>query len=153
MQANLANTYSRVGRQQEALQMERDIYAHYLKRNGEEDESTLAAANNYAASLMILNRFKDASALYRKTVPIARRVLGEGHEFCLGLRTNYGRALCQDYGATLDDLREAVATLVEADRTARRVMGGAHPLFLQIEDDLRAARAVLAARETPPDAA
>ena len=129
--------------------MERDIYAHHLKRNGEEDERTIQAANNYAASLMMLERFKDASALYRKMVPIARRVLGEGHEFCLGMRTNYGRALCMDPAATLDDLREAVATLVEADRTARRVMGGAHPLFVQIEDDLRHARAVLAARETP----
>ena len=98
----------------------------------------------------MLKRFKEASALYRKTVPIARRVLGEGHEFCLGMKTNYGRALYSDRDATLVDLRESVETLVEADRTARRVMGGAHPLFLQIGDDLRQARAALSARETPP---
>ena len=29
--------------------------------------------------------------------------------------------------ATLDDLREAVRTLEETERTARRVLGGAHP--------------------------
>tara|TARA_B100000459_G_scaffold75945_1_gene42271 strand:+ start:628 stop:801 length:174 start_codon:yes stop_codon:yes gene_type:complete len=54
-----------------------------------------------------------------------------------------------DDGATLDDLREAVTTLEETTRIARRVFGGAHPLTIQIEDDLRSARAELRARETP----
>jgi len=46
-----------------------------------------------------------------------------------------------DDGATLDDVREAVTTLEETARIARRVLGGAHPLTTQIEDDLRDARA------------
>ena len=57
--------------------------------------------------------------------------------------------LCADPGATLDDLREAVTTLEHTERIARRVFGGAHPLVLDIEDNLRNARAVLRARETP----
>ena len=52
-----------------------------------------------------------------------------------------------DPDATLDDLREAVAMLEETERTARRVFGGAHPLVLDIEDELRDARAALRARE------
>ncbi len=60
-------------------------------------------------------------------------------------------ALCGDPNATLDDLREAVTTLVETERIARRVFGGAHPLTTGIEGDLRDARAALHAREeTPP---
>ena len=55
----------------------------------------------------------------------------------------------KDPGATLNDLREAVTTLEEATRTARCVMGGAHPLTEGIEIHLRDARAVLRARETP----
>ena len=47
----------------------------------------------------------------------------------------------QDTDATLDDLREAVTTLEEIERTARRVMGGAHPLTKEIEGDLQYARA------------
>ena len=46
-----------------------------------------------------------------------------------------------DTGATLDDLREAVATLEETERTARRVMGGAHPITESIVVGLRHARA------------
>ena len=54
-----------------------------------------------------------------------------------------------DGAATLDDLREAVATLEEIEPTARRVLGGARPLVQSIERHLRNARAALAARETP----
>ena len=55
----------------------------------------------------------------------------------------------RDATPTLDDLREAVATLAEIERTARRVFGGAHPDTVYIEQSLRNARAKLRARETP----
>ena len=51
-----------------------------------------------------------------------------------------------DTGATLDDLREAVDTLEEIERTARRVLGGAHPIVAQVEDCLHKARAALRLR-------
>ena len=69
------------------------------------------------------------------------------------LRKIYTRALYEDPGATLDDLNEAVEMLEEATRTARRVLGGAHPLTYSIERILRTARANLRARETPPSSA
>ena len=37
-------------------------------------------------------------------------------------------------GATLDDYREAVTTLEDAERIARRVLGNAHPLTTGIEE-------------------
>ena len=63
---------------------------------------------------------------------------------------NYARALYEDPAATLDDLREAVATLEETERTAQRVLGGAHPITSSIEAALRQSRAALRARETQP---
>ena len=51
---------------------------------------------------------------------------------------------------TLDDLREAVETLEEVERIARRVFGGAHLLTMKIEAELQKSRAALRARETPP---
>ena len=50
--------------------------------------------------------------------------------------------------ATLDDLRKAVTTLEDTKRTARRVLGSAHPLLVDAERDLRDARAALVARES-----
>ena len=66
------------------------------------------------------------------------------------MRSMYAKVLYQDPAATHDDLREAVTTLEEIERTARRVLGGAHPTTAGIEDELRDARAALRARETPP---
>ena len=57
-------------------------------------------------------------------------------------------ALYADAGATLGDLREAVSKLEELERTARRVLGGAHPDVVGIGNSLRNARAALRARET-----
>ena len=51
--------------------------------------------------------------------------------------------------ATLDDLREAVTTLEDAERIARRVFESAHPDVVWIERHLQKARAALRDRETP----
>ena len=59
------------------------------------------------------------------------------------MRRTHAAALYEDDGATLDDLREAVTTLEDADRIARRVLGGAHPTAARFEKDLRAARHLL----------
>ena len=98
---------------------------------------------------MDLKRFAEAKSLMRKMMPVARRVLGEGHRLTLRMRWNYGEALHKDDDATLDDLREAVATLEDATRIARRVLGGAHPITMGMEYELQEARAALRARETP----
>ena len=95
-------------------------------------------------------RFEEAKSLWRKTMPVAQRVLGKNDAFTLTMRGNYARALYRNPVATLDDVREALTTLEETERTARRVLGAAHPEVVKDELDLRAVRAALAAaRETP----
>ena len=86
----------------------------------------------------------------RRQIPVAQRVLGENHEFTLTMRSIYAQTLYRDEGATLDDVREAVTTLEETERAARRLLGGAHPHTSAMEQALRNARAALRARETPP---
>ena len=78
---------------------------------------------------------------------MARRVLGESDDLTLTMRWVYARALYIDVGATLDDLREAVNSLEEIERIARRVFGGAHPDVANIERHLGYARSALRARE------
>ena len=85
----------------------------------------------------------------RKMMPVTGRVLGEAHSLTLGMRWIYAAVLYKNHGATLDDLREAVTTLEDVKRIARRVMGGEHPTTTGIEEELQLARAALRARETP----
>ena len=109
---------------------------------------TFLVAENYALVLLDLQRFKEAKKLLRKSTSVAQRVLGASHAVTLKMRSTYAGALHEDPAATLDDLREAVTTLEDAERIARRVFGGAHPLTESIEAALQNARAALRARET-----
>ena len=127
--------------------MWQEIYSGCRELDGEEHEDTLIAANNYAGALRDLRRFEEAKSLLRKTMPVTRRVLGENHHVTLRMRWAYAIALYKDEGATPDDLREAVATLEETERIARRVFGGAHPLAVDILQYLRDARAALSTHE------
>ena len=63
------------------------------------------------------------------------------------MKQKCAQSLYRDDGATLDDLREAVKTLEETERVAKRVLGGAHPDAAGIEFALRKARAALRARD------
>ena len=121
-----------------------------MKLDGEEHLGTLIAANGLANVLSDLGRFEEARSLLRKTLPLTRRALGESNETMLRMRCNYAKAIYLDTGATLTDLREAVTSLEDVARIARRVLGGAHPLAVDIEQPLRGARAALRAREAPP---
>ena len=100
----------------------------------------------YAHLLLCLRRCEEAKSLMRRKIPVVGRVLGETNMLTLQMRWIYARALCLHDRATLDDLREAVTTLEDVGRIARRVFGGAHPLTVDIERSLRNARAALAAR-------
>jgi len=146
VQGNLASTYHALGRLDSALQLKRDVYSGRLKLLGPDHINTVTSAYNYANSLMYLKHFKEAKSLMRKTIPVAPRLFGENSDLTLNMRKIYAITLYKDGSATLDDLREAVTTLEETERIARRVFGGAHPLTVEIERPLRAARAILRAR-------
>jgi tetratricopeptide (TPR) repeat protein len=147
MQNNIAITYQMLGRTEESVSVYREVYSTFVKLHGEDHPQSLDAANNYAMSLHALRRFEEAKSLLRKKLPVARRVLGENDDLTLRMRWNYATALYKDPAATLDDLREAVTTFEENERTARRVFGGAHPLTKGMKAELPKLRAALRARE------
>ena len=130
-----------------------DVYSRRLEFSGEEHVHTISAAINYALMLTDLERFAEAKSLFRKMIPVAQRVLGASHDLTLRMKWAYATALHKDPAATRDDLREAVTTLEDAERIARRVLGGAHPVTTGIEVNLREARAALRARESAAMAA
>ena len=136
-----------LGRLEEALPIKQDVYSGFVKLYGKQHRSTLLCASNYALSLCKLGREEEGKSLIRKTMPLAQRVFGETDDVTLGMRKLYGMTLYRDPSAALDDLREAVTTLEDTERIARRVLGGAPPDTVGIENDLRHARAALAARE------
>ena len=149
VQHNLARTYRSLGRFEESVSMQREVYSGHVRLFGEEDRGTFLAGQNYALSLLRAECFEEAKSVLRKSIPVAQRAFGESDAVTLQLRRSYGRALYRASAAKIDDLREAVAMLEETAPTAQRVLGGAHPLVENIERHLRKARAALRAREEP----
>ena len=141
VQLNIAITYARLGRLESARDLLRDVYSGNLEILGEDDSNTIIAAANYASSLKDLHSYEEVKSLLRRVMPAARRAFGETHELMLKMRLGYAMALYRDPSATLGDLREAVTTLEDTERTARRVLGGAHPVTVDVECELRKARA------------
>ena len=147
LQGNIANIYHSLSRFDEALRLRQKVYSGHLILKGNEHYDTLREANNYASLLGQLKRFKEAKALLRKMVPVARRVFGDNNDLTLKIRGCYAAVLYTDVDATLDDVREAVTTIEDIARTTRQVFGGEHPRTVRTEVNLRNARAMLRARE------
>ena len=132
------------------MRLRREVYSGWLKLSGEEHPETARVANNYAMSLIKLERFEEVKSLLRRTLPVARRVLGKNDTTTLASESIYAEALYADPSATLRDVREAVTMLEDAERNARRVFGGAHPTTVGLRAELKLSRAILRAREAPP---
>ena len=133
--------------------MRKAIYSGRLKILGEDHSETISAAYSYANSLGRQEHFEECKSLLLKVMPVMRRVLGESDETTLRMMWSYAAVLINNPSATLDDIREAVSTLEDAGRIARRVLGGAHPLVLDIDRALEASREGLRTRETPSTSA
>ena len=145
VQGNLAVTYRKLGRNEETLRLKLDVYSGRSKLHGEEHLETIRAAHNYANSLLDLRRFEEAKSLVRRTIPVARRVLGEEHSLTLRMSLIYGWALYKDPVATRDDLREAVETLESVAKSCQQLFGVAHPDTSNVLNALANARKKLAA--------
>ena len=152
VQSNLANTYEMLERLEEALRLRRDVYSGSLKLQlqggGLSNVDLHRCAYNLAGTLIKLQHFDEARSLLRKTLPLAQRDLGESHALTLTMRWRHAVLISKDASATFDDLREAMNTLDDTARTARRVLGSSYPATKAIEVDLRHARAALRAHET-----
>ena len=134
-QNNLAATYNNLGQTDKSLRMYREVYSGRLRLNGDEDEKTLLAANNYAMVLLELQSFEEAKKVLRRTVPVARRVLGAEHALTLSLREDLSRATLGG-ASSAEEKREALRILEEVAGVMRRVFGPAHPETLRAQRQL-----------------
>ena len=142
IQGNLANSYAKLGPPMRPCPCER---AMIPKLYGEEHKDSIVDAFNYASTFSSYVSKKSSRCCARR-FPWRYAFSGRTMK-SLTLQWNYGE-LCEDPGSTLDDLREAVTTLEDAERIARRVFGRAHPTTARMGGHLRYARAALRARET-----
>ena len=128
VQGNLANTYGKLGRRDEALSAYRDAYARYKSLFGNSDERTLSAANNLVHQLMKQSKYAEAVSILRKPLSDARRALGDDHDLTLALGSLLADSLASTgTSPTVDDLREAIAIREDICKRSQRLLGRSHP--------------------------
>jgi len=144
LQGNLANCLDNLGRRDEALVLEREIYARQMAVQGLNKDSIISGLN-LAASLGKSQLWDEAKALTRdRLLPAALQLLGADHHLTLTLNLNFAGALAQSPERTRDDLLEAETIMQDNVQRRRQVFGPAHPETLHAEAMLSQARALLA---------
>ena len=125
MKHNLARSYLKSGRLEEAARLFRLIYARNKVLVGATHYSTILAANQLACTLIGLGRYDQVKSL---VLPLLRY----GRKFRLAC----AMALYRPAGASRGDIFEAVATFEEDVCKLRRVLGPSHPDTLEILREL-----------------
>jgi tetratricopeptide (TPR) repeat protein len=117
---DLGRAIKRMGRLQEALDLEERVLEGRFCLLGSEHVDTLTAMNNVAATLSDLGNNDRAIPIHKQLLEIRRRLLGPEHEHTLYSLNNYGATLgdCQD--------PRAIPILEEAYKLRGRVLGPDH---------------------------
>ena len=82
---NIATCLHQMGRDEEALSMEREVYQLNLRLRGPTNEHTLVTVCNVASSLLNLGRYEEAARMTRSHVGPAQKKLGADTTSCFGL--------------------------------------------------------------------
>ena len=117
-QHNLANCYSGLGWSDQALRIERHVYAEELADRGPAHLETLRSANNLASSLIDSGRVDEARAFLDEEFGAARAALGLDHQLGFKLANNYARVRRADAPSTKRG--DAAAWIVRGDESRRR---------------------------------
>ena len=147
VRANIAVCHGRLGREEQALEMRREIYATSIEI-GQAGDVIFRHALNLTKSLIDAKRYAEVQSFLSEQIPKARRALGVHDEIFLRLRLNYATSL-SDGAAARDDLVKAKTLQVELSSTIRRVFGPSHPLTIHAHGDLAITQSRLASCDAP----
>ena len=148
IQGKIANCYGELGRHPDALRVRREILAMRRKIYAPEDLPVLHDVTNLGVSLNHLRMYTESQPLWRKYIPVARRVLGRDHNLTTTMIKGLAAAISQHGDAPHDGLLEAIKMLSENSQRLRQVLGDTHPETQQNECSLKFLRRRLACLET-----
>lgn len=120
---NIAITYRRLGRHEEALCVRREDFAQTVALCGSSSRDTFAAVISMANSLVEAEQFDEAKHLLLENITAAQSTIGDNDKVTLGLRNVYGTVLYR-----MGSADEAVAVLTYVSERARLLFGEGHPL-------------------------
>ena len=149
--SSIAHLMSRVGRKDDALAMQREVYAQEVSLIGKQDTRNIDTALNLADMLIGNQDFAEALSLLRETIEVSRTVVGPEEYVKFRLVATYGEAtlLASRANPSADifsDIFYAEKLLGEDAENARRVLGPTKDIVIDMRKLIAHLRA---ARETP----
>ena len=124
---NIARCYAKMGRLDDTIAIEREVYARQKVLLGTSAVNTLTTGLNLVFSLIELEHYVEAKALGRELIPRGRHALGPEHDITLAIKENYALALYSDPAASREDIAKATSALEDTTRIRSRVLGTHHP--------------------------
>ena len=132
--------YEALGRYDDALRLDREVYASAVRLFGPTSPQTLGLALGLVQSLIKTENYAEARTFIRERMQESRG-LGDEHMVNMKLRHGLSRAIVRDGDITSrETLEEAEEILVDLLRTTRRVLGPAYPEVVEQEQELKLTR-------------
>jgi len=125
--SNLAHCLDDLGRSDEAIVIQREVYAGWVALLGVSHQRTILGGFNLCVSLDRSDLWDEARQFLRQLLPAALRSLGADNDLTLLLNQLLGGVLTNNSDCSRDDLLEAETILQDVLRRRRRVFGPAHP--------------------------
>ena len=143
MRKNDPGCYGELGRDEEALDIYRQVYQNWVDKHGPDHKCSLWAAEDLIKCLKKLQQYTEAQDRARAAFPLALRTLGAEDLVTLSLRDLDARLTLSRDGASSQDKIKALVVLGSVFKVRRRVQGRDHPDTRELRDDLDTIRTVL----------
>ena len=132
--------YEALGRYDDALRLDREVYASAVRLFGPTSAQTLGLALGLVQSLIKTEHYAEARTFIRERMQESRG-LGDEHPVNMKLRHGLARAISRDGDITSrETLEETERILADLLRTTRRVLGPAYPDVVEQEEELKRVR-------------
>ena len=131
LQNNLATTYEKAGRLNEAITLFEQVLADRIRILGDKHPDTLASRNNLAGVYLAANRPEESIALYEQVLTDRIGILSDDHPDTLASRNNLAYAY-QSIGC----FTKAISQLQQVLADSIRILGEEHPRTLTARNNL-----------------
>ena len=136
LQNNLATTYEKAGRLNEAITLFEQVLSDRIRILGDKHPDTLASRNNLAGAYLAANRPEESIALYEQVLTDRIGILSDDHPDTLASRNNLAYAY-QSIGC----FTEAISQLQQVLADSIGLLGEDHPQTLTARNNLAGAYA------------
>ena len=130
--------YEALGRYDDSLRLDREVYASAVRLFGPTSTQTLGLGLGLVQSLIKTENYAEARTFIRERMEESRG-LGDEHQVNLKLRHALFRAITRDTPSR-ETLEEGEKILADLLPTTRRVLGPAYPEVVEQERELKLVR-------------